>query len=67
MCQAMADFARLIATQSFEEGSLAPFLACQLIALDQSPGVRPIGVCEVFRRIVAKAILKVVGGDVEEA
>ena len=29
--------------------------------------MRPIGVGKVTRRIIAKAILKIVGGDVEEA
>ena len=42
-------------------------MACRLIALDKRPGVRPIGVCEVARRIVAKAILRVVNRDIKEA
>ena len=29
-------------------------LACGLVALDKNPGVRPIGVCEVARRIISK-------------
>ena len=41
--------------------------ACRLIPLDKCPGVRPIGVGEVPRRIIAKAILRIVGSDVEEA
>ena len=32
-------------------------LACRLIALNKNPGVRPIGVREVPRRILSKAIL----------
>ena len=67
MCQALATFARLLATQNLESDSLVPFLSCRLIALDKRPGVRPIGVCELLRRITAKAVLKVVGPDVEEA
>ena len=43
------------------------FLPCWLIALNKNLGVRPIGVCEVVRHIVTKAILRVVGNDVEEA
>ena len=42
-------------------------MSCRLIALDKRPGVRPIGVCEVAHRIVAKTILKVVGNDIEDA
>ena len=66
-CQAVASFARLIATESLSAGALSAFLSCRLIALDKRPGVRPIGVCEVLRRLVAKVVLKVVGDDVEKA
>ena len=62
MCQALANFARLLATQVLEPESFTPFLSCQLIALNKRPGVRPIGVCKVTRRIVAKAIRD----DIEE-
>ena len=41
-------------------------VASRLIALDKCPGVRPIGVGEVSRRIIGKAILQVVGDDVRE-
>ena len=39
-------------------------MACSLIALDKSPGVRPIGICEVVRRIIAKAALCIVRYDI---
>ena len=42
-------------------------MACRLIPLDKCPGVKPIGVGEVPRRIIGKAILRVVDSDVEEA
>ena len=46
---------------------LSAFTACRLIALDKQPGVRPIGIGEVARRIISKAILSVVGQAVQEA
>ena len=46
---------------------LSAFTACHLIALDKCPGVCPIGVAEVVRRILGKAILSDVGTDVQQA
>ena len=42
-------------------------LGCRRIALDKSPGVWPIGVCEVVRRIVAKAAFCVIRDDIQAA
>ena len=67
LCEAMADFTRLLATCVMQPGPLVPFLACRLIALDKKPGVRPIGIGEVLRRIVAKSILRVTKDDVMQA
>ena len=43
------------------------FLACRLIPLDKNPGLRPIGVGEVLRRIAGKVFMAVVKGDVQES
>ena len=67
LCRALAGLARLLATVVVGPLGLAPFLACRLIALNKRPGVRPIGVGEVLRRVVAKSILRVVAGEVEDA
>ena len=42
-------------------------VACRLIVLDKNPGVHPIGVGEVVRRIITKAILHVsiIGSDIQ--
>ena len=45
---------------------LVAFTSCRLIAIDKCPGVRPIGISEVARRIQGKAILAIVGGDIQE-
>ena len=39
----------------------------QLIVLDKCPDVRPIGICNVARYILAKAILSVLRDDIQEA
>ena len=47
--------------------SVEAFLACRLIPLDKNPGLRPIGVGEVLRRIAGKVVIKVVKEDVRKA
>ena len=64
LCAALALFARRISTQCVDFRDLAAYTNCRLIALDKSPGIRPIGVGEVCRRIVGKAILEIVRFDV---
>ena len=45
---------------------LSAFTACRLIALDKNPGVRPIGICETARRIISKAILHIIRGNIKQ-
>ena len=57
---------RLCTTLVHPDG-LSAFVACHLIPLNKNPGVRPIGIGELSWRIIAEAILKVVGNDVQSA
>ncbi len=66
LCHSLALLARRLCTQLVDHSALGPLLACRLIALDKNPGIRPIGVCEVARRIISKAILYVIKGDIQE-
>ena len=59
--------ARKLCSVYVDPNGLSPFLACRLVALDKNPGIRPIGVCETVRRIIAKAVLSVTRHDVLEA
>ncbi len=61
LCNAMAAVARRLCTQHVYPSTVLPLLVCRLIALNKNPGVRPIG------RIVAKATLFVLKGDIQEA
>jgi hypothetical protein len=47
--------------------SIEALLACRLIPLDKNPGLRPIGVGEVLRRIAGKVVMQVVKSDVTKA
>ena len=67
LCDAIAAVARRLCAEYVDPEPLRAFLACRLIPLDKRPGVRPIGVCEVVRRIMGKAIMEVVKKDVVNA
>ena len=66
LCNALAHFGRRICTTYVDPSGLAAFTSCRLIALDKYPGVRPIVIGEVACRILGKAILAIVGGDIQE-
>ncbi len=54
----MAAFCRRLAAEYIDPNSISSFTACRLIPLNKNPGVRPIGVAEVCRRIIGKSIMK---------
>ena len=63
----IAIFARKIATEHLNPDPLEPYTSCRLIPLNKNPGVRPIGVGEVLRRIVGKTIAWSLRDEVQEA
>ena len=65
LCNSIAMMARRICTEYVDPEGLSSFTACRLIALDKNPGVRPIGVGEVVRRIIGKAVLGMLKEDVQ--
>ena len=55
-------------TSEFVDPSgLEALLANRGIAIDKSPGLRPVGVGEILRRIIGKAIMVVTGEEVQKA
>ena len=67
LCHSLALLARRLCTEFVCPDGLVALLGNRLIALDKSPSVRPIGIGEISQRIIAKAVLSVVGGDIQEA
>ena len=63
----IAILARKIASEIVDPNSLESFTSCRLIPLNKNPGIRPIGVGEVLRRIVGKSIAWVLKEDIQEA
>jgi len=58
LCNAIARLSRRISTEMVDPNGLAALLANRGIAIDKNPGLRPVGVGEMLRRIIGKAIMK---------
>ncbi len=67
LCEAVAAVGRRLCTNFVDPDPLRALLACRLIPLNKLPGVRPIGICEVLRRILGKAIMEVARKEVLKA
>ena len=73
LCQSIADLAKRLCTEEIDPSCLTEYIACRLIPLDKgatkdgTPGVRPIGVGEVLRRIVGKLLVGVIKEDIVTA
>ena len=64
LCASIAKMTKRLCSEYVDPQGISSLLACRLIALDKSPGVRPIGVGEVLRRVIAKAALHVTSDDI---
>ena len=53
----LASIAEWMANDSPSWAAYRALMACQLVALDKSPGVRPVGIGEVYRRLMAKCVI----------
>ena len=67
LCAALAAVARRISTTFIDPSTLLTYTSCRLIPLDKCPGVRPIGIGEVVRRIIGKAVMRIVKYDLQDA
>ncbi len=67
LCEAIAGVARRLATEHVDPAGLLALLNNRLIPLDKDPGVRPVGIGEVMRRIIGKSVMVVLKKDVMHA
>ena len=67
LCCALASFARRICTTYIDPSGLTAYTSCRLIPLDKCPGVRPIGIGEVVRRIIGKSVMRTIKHNLQEA
>ena len=54
----LAKIGQKISTEILSHELLEPYNACRLIPFDKNPGVRPIYIGEVIRRIIGRTITK---------
>ena len=64
LCKTFSEVIKKLCTVQNQSTSLKAFLANRLIPLDKNPGLRPIGVGEVLRRIPGKVIVSYLIEDV---
>ena len=65
LAKTVAKIARRLATSVIPMGDLEAYNACRLIPLDKNPGVRPIGIGEVIRRIIGRSITECIKTDLK--
>ena len=66
LCNSLALVAKKLSTRYVNPWGITTFTSIRLIAIDKQPGVRPIAIGKVPRRIISKAILSVVRSAVLE-
>ena len=65
--KALANVIKKMCREEIIDGSLEAMMASRLVPLDKNPGLRPIGVGEVLRRISGKIVMSVTKEDVIKA
>ena len=63
----IADVTKRLCTDYVDPDAVSSLFSCRLLALEKCPGVRPIGIGDTARRIIAKAVLCIAKGDIQDA
>ena len=63
LCKLVAKFAKKPATSIIPPDDLIAYNGCRLVALDKCPGVSPIGIGEVMRRITGRIMVDCIRQD----
>ena len=73
LCEAIAELAKKLCRDNIHPSTLNEFVANRLIPLDKgedkegNPGVRPIGIGEILRRIIGKVVVDNIRDNIIEA
>ena len=63
----LARVTRRLCTDLVDPSTISSLVACRLIGLNKNPGVRPIGVGEILRRIVGRTVTQFLKSDIIKA
>ena len=67
LCSAIAQMAKKLCVENRTlNGGVTALAACRLIPLDKDPGLRPIGIGEVLRRIIGKMVVHILKPDLQD-
>jgi len=67
LCSKMAAFTKWLANAHPPWAAYRALMACRLVALDKQLGVCPLGISEIYRRLLAKYLLGVSGHHATQA
>ncbi|KAL5266795.1 hypothetical protein ACHWQZ_G003996 [Mnemiopsis leidyi] len=67
LCESIAELTKKLCVTSANPTDLRELLASRLIPLDKNPGVRPIGIGEILRRIIGKCVTWSIKEDIESS
>ncbi len=73
LCQAIADLAKKMCREKIHPDSLQEYVSCRLIPLDKgndkwgNPGIRPIGIGEILKRLIGKLVVGNIRQDIIKA
>ena len=60
----LADFTTWLATSNPPWAVYRALMACRLVALDKQPGVRPLGIGEIYCHLMAKSLLLTIFSEI---
>ena len=66
LCKAVVRMTQKLCTVEDQHESLEAYVACRLIPLDKNPGLRPIDIGEILRRIAGKVVVSTILEDMAE-
>ena len=68
LCEAVAETGRRLCTEFVDPNPLSAFLSCRLVPLEKGKeDIRPIGIGETLRRVVGKAVTRVLKPEIQKA